>query len=81
MDMGRLKLMSEATALLDQQLKALGRSVLRDGGRVAMSDAKRHAENQYARFKAAQKQVRHEQADQAIAAIKSEQMTLGRRKK
>ena len=46
-----------------------------------MSDAKRHAENQYARFKAAQKQVRHEQADQAIAAIKSEQMTLGRRKK
>ena len=80
MDMGRLKLMSEATALLNQQLKALGRSVLRDGGRVAMSDAKRHAENQYARFKATQKQVKHEQASQAIAAIKTEQKALGRRK-
>jgi hypothetical protein len=81
MDIGRLKLMSEAAALLDSQLASLGRGVLRGGGSVAMTDAKRFAEREYEKFKAAQKAVRLQQADNAIAAIKTEQATLERRRK
>ena len=44
MDMGRLTTMNEAAGLFDSQLKSLGRSVLRGGGRVSMTDAKQHAE-------------------------------------
>lgn len=72
MDLGRLTLMSEATALLDNQLESLGRSVLQSGGQIAMSDAQRHAEKEYAKFKAQQKKIRHDEADKAIVQIKSE---------
>lgn len=79
MDLGRLKLMSEAAALLDSQLKSLGRSVLQSGGRVRMDDAQRHAEKEYAKFKARQKKIRHEKADQAIVQIKSELKNVKRK--
>lgn len=81
MDVGRLKLMSEATKLLDQQLQSLGRSVLRAGGKVAMTDAKRHAKRQFVNFKAKQKKIRHEKADKAIAAIKVEANSMKKPKK
>lgn len=60
MDMGRLTLMSEASLLLDAQLKQLGRIVLRDGGRVAMTSAKMHAEadRAIAEIKAGVKSIR-----------------------
>lgn len=82
MDIGRLKMMSEAEALLDSQLSNLGRLVLRSGGRVSMSDAKRHAESQYEKFKVNQKAVRHAHADAAIKQLKNDQKTLpnGKRK-
>lgn len=76
MDLGRLRTMQEATSLLDQQLKSLGRQVLRSGGRVKMTDAKRHAEREYEKFKLEQKRLRHEQADKAIAGIKATQKAL-----
>jgi hypothetical protein len=79
MDIGRLKLMREATELLDGQLKSLGRSVLRSGGNVAMIDAKAHAEREYGKFDTARKKLRHAQADKTIAAIKSEQKKLSKR--
>jgi hypothetical protein len=71
MDLGRLRTMHEVGSLLDQQLKSLGRQVLQSGGRVKMTDATRHAEHEYSKFKAEQKQIRHEQADKAIAAIRA----------
>lgn len=80
MDIGRLKLMSEASELLDQQLKGLGRSVLRSGGRVSMVDATAFAEREYGKFKAIQKQIRHEEADRAIAEVKAAQKALSGRK-
>lgn len=80
MDIGRLKLMSEASELLDQQLKGLGRSVLRAGGSVSMTDAAAHAEKEYDKFKAAQKKLRHQQADRAIAEIKVAQKAITGRK-
>lgn len=79
MDIGRLRTMQEASSLLDSQLKSLGRQVLRSGGSVKMTDAKSHAEREYGKYKAEQKRLRHEQADRAIAAIKSEQKSLKRR--
>lgn len=78
MDIGRLKLMREASVLLDAQLKSLGRSVLTTGGRVAMSDAKAHAEREYSKFDAERKRIRHEQADRAIAEIKAAQKMIGK---
>lgn len=81
MDIGRLKLMSEATRLLDDQLRSLGRGVLDSGRSVAMVDAKVHAEREYAKFKAAQQALRQAQADEAIASIKAAQKTIQSREK
>lgn len=81
MDIGRLKLMGEANTLLDNQLTSLGRTVLRSGGSVAMSDAKRHAERQYEKFNSARKQLRHQQADQTITEIKAVQKALPKGRK
>jgi hypothetical protein len=79
-DLGRLKLMHEMTDMLDKQLASLGRVVLRDGGRVKMTSAKDHAERQYAKFKAQQKQIRQEQADRTISEIKASQKALPSRR-
>ena len=76
MDIGRLKLMREASELLDGQLQNLGRSVLRSGGRVAMKDAKYHAEREYGKFKAEQRALRHEEADRVISEIKATQKSI-----
>ncbi|MBA3667588.1 MAG: virulence RhuM family protein [Sphingomonas sp.] len=70
LDIGRLKLMAEASALLDQQLAHLGRSVLRGGGRVKMAAAKVHAETEHEKYKAKQAKLRHADADKIIAEIK-----------
>lgn len=80
LDIGRLKLMDEASKMLDDQLNSLGRVVLHHGGSVAMADARRFAEREYEKFKAAQKALRHAQADEAIAAIKQAQAAVKARK-
>jgi hypothetical protein len=79
MDVGRLTLMAEASEILDRQLSGLGRVVLRSGGRISMTEAARHAEREYEKFKAEQKRLRHEQADRDIAEIKATQKALGKR--
>lgn len=76
MDIGRLKLMAEASAMLDEQLRTLGRSVLHKGGRVSMSDAKAHAEREYEKFKKVLAAQRHAEADKVIAEIKSTMKVL-----
>lgn len=76
MDIGRLKMMAEATALLDQQLQQLGRSVLRTGGRVSMASARVHAEGEYEKYKAKLAKTRHAEADKVIAEIKTAQKLL-----
>lgn len=81
LDIGRLKLMSEASALLDNQLRNLGRVVLRDGGKVRMSAAKGHAEKQYEQYKAAQKALRHAEADRSISEIKAVARSLPKSKR
>lgn len=71
MDIGRLKTMAEASALLDEQLARMGRVVLRSGGRVSMTVAKAHAEGEYEKYKRKLTQIRHAEADKLIAEIKA----------
>lgn len=70
--MGRLVVMRDAQTLLDQQLRQLGRIILRTGGSVKASDAKRIAETQYEKFDRQRKRERHQEADERIAALAQE---------
>jgi hypothetical protein len=81
LDLGKLVLMADAERLLDTQLKQLSRVVLRHGGSVKMVTAKRHAENEYEKYKAKLKAMRHSAADKAIADIKATQKALPKGRK
>jgi hypothetical protein len=76
LDMGRLVVMQDAQSLLDQQLRQLGRTVLRSGGSVKASDAKRIAEAQYEKFDQQRKLERHREADERITALAKEAKKL-----
>ncbi len=65
-DIGRLVVMQEAERLLEQQLKGLGRRVLKDGGSVSAVKAKRHAEAQYDKFDQQRKAERQQLAKKTI---------------
>lgn len=81
-ELGRLVMMDDARALLDKQLASLNRVVLTHGGQIAASDAKRHAERQYALYDAQRKAERQAEADQAIAALRvaDKDLPSGRRR-
>ncbi|HDZ73503.1 MAG TPA: DNA-binding protein [Aurantimonas coralicida] len=81
LDVGRLVVMQDARNLLDQQLKSLGRTVLKSGGRIKASDAKRHAELQYKKFAQHRKFERQREADVHIAALAKEAKGLPRKPK
>ena len=70
LDQGRLTMMAEATALLHNQLKGLGRVVLQTGGRVSTATAKLYAEKEYEKYKTQLVARRHAEADRVIAEIK-----------
>lgn len=76
LDLGRLIVMQDAQDLLDQQLKNLGRTVLRSGGSVKASDAKRKAEGQYEKFDQRRKLERQQEADERIATLAREAKKL-----
>lgn len=72
LDMGRLVVMADAQSLLDQQLKQLGRTVLRGGGPMSAKEAKRIAEAEYEKFDRQRKQDRHQKTDEMIEALSRE---------
>ena len=72
LDMGRLVVMQDAQTLLEQQLRQLGRTVLRTGGRVSASDAKKIAEKHYEKFDKQRKLERQQEADERIASLAKE---------
>jgi hypothetical protein len=76
LDVGRLVVMQDAQTLLDQQLRQLGRTVLRSGGSVKAVDAKRIAEAQYEKFDRQRKLERHREADERIADLAKEAKKL-----
>ena len=79
LDLGRLVVMQDAQDLLDRQLQQLGRTVLRTGGQVSASDAKRRADEQYGKFDAQRKLERQQQAEERIAALAEEAKRLPRK--
>lgn len=79
LDLGRLVVMQDAQDLLDRQLQQLGRTVLRAGGQVSASDAKRRADEQYEKFDAQRKLERQQQAEERIAALAEEAKKLPRK--
>lgn len=81
LDLGRLIVMQDAQNLLEQQLQQLGRTVLRDGGTVKASQAKRVAEKQYEKYSQLRKLKRLEEADENIATLAKEAKKLPKRPK
>jgi hypothetical protein len=69
LDLGRLVVMKDARDLLEQQLHQLGRVVLRSGGSIKASKAKRLAEAEYEAFDKRRKSERHREADERISAL------------
>lgn len=67
---GRLTLMDEARALLDAQLKQLGRSVLSGGGSISHDQAKQVAETEYAKFDAIRRQYQLREVNAEIAELR-----------
>ena len=76
LDMGRLVVMQDAQSLLDRQLDQLGRTVLRSGGSVKTTEARRIAEAQYEKFDRQRKLERHREAEERIAALAKEAKDL-----
>jgi hypothetical protein len=73
---GRLTLMSEATELLEEQLKNLRRAVLRHGGNVTHTAAVAFAKAQYAKFDKARKMQRRAEVAAQLANLKQQTLNL-----
>jgi hypothetical protein len=70
LEVGRLTLMSEAERLLDEQLKQLGRPVLKHGGSVSTQAAREHVRTQFKTFDERRRLERKASADAALAELK-----------
>ncbi len=71
LNIGRLTLMSEATALLDAQLKSLNRAVLNSGGRVSAATAEAHVKSEYHKFDNRRREMRAEVYAKEVATLKA----------
>ena len=84
-DVGRLTTMAECTALLDNQLKLLGRAILKTPIPPPHSEAaKTHCKEHYRVFNERRREALRAEADAALAALKAEAKALpkpSRRKK
>lgn len=77
---GRLTLMSNAAALMDQQLKGLGRAVLDHGGSISHDQAMRVVDTQYAKFDGIRRQYRLDSYNREITELKKAAETLPKRR-
>lgn len=76
LDVGRLTTMSQATEILDRNLKQLGRLVLGSGGPISKDSADHHAKTQYRLFSERRRAVAKQKADEDYAALKSAAQSL-----
>lgn len=67
---GKLTLMSEASSLLDAQLKGLSRPVLTHGGSISHAEAERVAETEYAKFDQIRRQYRVNETNEELARLR-----------
>jgi hypothetical protein len=75
-ELRRLVVMQDAVFLLDTQLNNLGRAVLRTGGSVSTTDARRTVEAEYEKFDLQRKLERQLDADERIASLAHEAKKL-----
>ncbi len=68
-EIGKLVLMAQASALLDLQLRNLGRTVLSHGGNVTHADAEASAKAEYRRFDERRRAARLEDQKRELAAL------------
>jgi hypothetical protein len=80
MDIGRLKLMNEASNLLDSQLHGLNRAVLTGGGKISTHAAQRRAGDEYDKYKLQMKELRHQHSDRTISSIREIRQALPKSK-
>ena len=76
LEVGRLTTMAQASRLLEQQLRGLGRLVLKDGGQIAHQTAEAKAKAEYRRFDESRRALRNAQADEELAALKESEKGL-----
>jgi len=76
LDLGRIVVMEDARKQLDEQLKQLGRVILKGGGKISAADAKKKAEKEFSLFAAQRKAERHEEADKRISELAKEAKAL-----
>lgn len=69
LELGRLTLMSEASDLVERQLRLLNRPVLTHGGRVSSDAADAHARTEYKKFDAARKAARIAAAERELLEL------------
>jgi hypothetical protein len=71
LDLGRLTTMSQATDILDRNLRQLGRLVLGGGGPISKDAADHHAKAQYRLFSERRREAVRKQADEDYAELKA----------
>ena len=76
LDIGRLTTMTQATEILERNLKQLGRVVLGSGGPIRKDSADRHAKAQYALFSERRRAAAKQKADEEYAALRAAADTL-----
>ena len=76
LEVGRLTTMAQASRLLEQQLRGLGRLVLKDGGQIAHQTAEAKAKAEYRRFDESRRALRKARADEELAALKESEKGL-----
>ena len=77
---GKLTMMSEASALLDDQLKGLKRAVLTHGGSVSHASAETRAKREYQKFDETRRELRAEERLKELAALKRAEKALPKAK-
>lgn len=76
LDIGKLTLMAEASALLDTNLKNLNRPVLTDGGSISHSVAEAKAVGEYKKFDQQRREERRLEVERQISELKREEKAL-----
>ena len=71
LEIGKLVLMSEATDLLETQLRNLNRAVLNHGGSVKHSTAEAHVKTEYSKFDQRRRALRAERTQKELLALKN----------
>lgn len=81
LDIGRLTTMAQATALLDKQLRDLGRIPLQHGGEVSKERADAEAKRQYKLFDSRRRAKEKARVDREYAELKNTAKSLPRTRK